>query len=160
MTYFLKIDEADNPTSFPIAEDNFRMLFPGMFPEKHIFFPSEVEPLGYGIFEFSQRPDANYPYKVVETTPEKHENGIYYQSWSIEEMTQAEKDDEAEKQADLVRQERNYKLFQSDWTILPFSPVPYENQLLWADYRQQLRDVTKQAGFPWEVVWPTEPSAT
>jgi hypothetical protein len=30
--------------------------------------------------------------------------------------------------------------------------------LAWALYRQELHgDVTAQAGFPWEVVWPEEP---
>ena len=54
-----------------------------------------------------------------------------------------------------VRSDRNRRLGNCDWTQLhdaPVSPAP------WAAYRQQLRDVTAQAGFPWEVVWPVSPS--
>lgn len=32
------------------------------------------------------------------------------------------------------------------------------NQLAWATYRQEVRDVILQAGFPDGIVWPTEPS--
>jgi hypothetical protein len=28
---------------------------------------------------------------------------------------------------------------------------------VWAAYRQELRDVTAQEGFPWDVVWPETP---
>jgi len=34
------------------------------------------------------------------------------------------------------------------------SPVDHA---AWAAYRQQLRDITAQAGFPWTVQWPTQP---
>lgn len=158
MTFFLQIDEAGNPASFPITDANFRLLFPGMFSENHVFLPSDVEPLGYGIFEFTQAPSTEYPYKAVETLPQKREDGLYYQSWAVEELTQAEKDEATEQQAARMRRERTERLFQSDWTILPFTPVPAEDQLIWAKYRQDLRDITKQSGFPWSVVWPTPPS--
>lgn len=32
------------------------------------------------------------------------------------------------------------------------------NSLAWAVYRQALRDLTKQDGFPWSVVWPDMPA--
>lgn len=57
-------------------------------------------------------------------------------------------------QAQFVRQQRTDKLKSSDWTQLPDAPV---NQQAWANYRQQLRDVTAQAGFPWTIEWPTQP---
>lgn len=57
-------------------------------------------------------------------------------------------------QAESVRVERNNKLKDSDWTQVSDSPV---NQATWAIYRQALRDVPSQAGFPWEVQWPNKP---
>jgi hypothetical protein len=27
----------------------------------------------------------------------------------------------------------------------------------WAEYRQELRDITSQPGFPWEIGWPEMP---
>jgi len=53
-----------------------------------------------------------------------------------------------------VRQQRNQLLNTCDWTQLPDAPV---DRTIWATYRQELRDVTAQPGFPWEVVWPVAP---
>ena len=53
-----------------------------------------------------------------------------------------------------VRQERNALLVSSDWTQVADAPV---DQAAWATYRQDLRDVPQQAGFPTTVVWPTKP---
>ena len=53
-----------------------------------------------------------------------------------------------------MRQERNRLLTESDWTQVKDAPV---DQAAWADYRQQLRDITQQAGFPWEITWPEVP---
>lgn len=59
-----------------------------------------------------------------------------------------------DQQAAAVRADRNARLAACDWTQLSDAPV---DDLTWAVYRQSLRDVTTQAGFPWEVVWPSEP---
>jgi hypothetical protein len=52
---------------------------------------------------------------------------------------------------DDIRYKRFQLLSLSDWTQLPDSPV---DQAAWAAYRQELRDVPQQAGFPENVVWP------
>jgi hypothetical protein len=54
-----------------------------------------------------------------------------------------------------VRKKRDLLLQQSDWTQLIDAPVDRE---AWADYRQALRDLPQQEGFPREVVWPEVPS--
>ena len=53
-----------------------------------------------------------------------------------------------------VRTERDAKLTESDWTQVADAPV---DQAAWATYRQALRDIPDQAGFPTEVNWPIEP---
>jgi hypothetical protein len=57
-------------------------------------------------------------------------------------------------QAERVRADRNSKLADCDWTQLADSPV---DKAAWATYRQALRDVPTQAGFPWAINWPTQP---
>jgi hypothetical protein len=57
-------------------------------------------------------------------------------------------------QAASVRAARNAKLSACDWTQLADSSADKPS---WAAYRQSLRDVTAQAGFPWSVTWPVEP---
>ncbi|MBU1229235.1 MAG: phage tail assembly chaperone [Proteobacteria bacterium] len=43
-----------------------------------------------------------------------------------------------------------------DWTQLPDAPLSAEGKAAWAAYRQALRDVPEQAGFPL-VEWPLAP---
>lgn len=53
--------------------------------------------------------------------------------------------------------DRRQKLLRdSDWTQLP--DVPLSTKQLWAAYRQALRDITSQPGYPLHVVWPVPPS--
>lgn len=59
-----------------------------------------------------------------------------------------------EEKAAQVRAERNDKLAECDWTQLADSTADKES---WAVYRQALRDVPSQAGFPWTVDWPVAP---
>jgi len=63
----------------------------------------------------------------------------------------AQKDAE---QAKSVRATRDAKLAECDWTQVADAPV---DKAVWATYRQALRDVTTQTGFPWTIEWPTKP---
>jgi len=56
--------------------------------------------------------------------------------------------------ADDARALRDDLLVQSDWTQVSDAPV---DQSAWATYRQALRDVPDQAGFPSEIAWPVQP---
>ena len=57
-------------------------------------------------------------------------------------------------QAKSVRDSRNTKLTESDWTQVADAPV---DKTAWATYRQALRDITAQSGFPWTIDWPVAP---
>ena len=59
--------------------------------------------------------------------------------------------------AAAVRAKRDALLAASDYTQATDYPSTYAMRTAWAEYRQQLRDVTKQAGFPASVVWPVPP---
>jgi len=54
--------------------------------------------------------------------------------------------------AQAVKADRDRMLAQSDWTQMPDAPV--SNRQAWQTYRQALRDVPLQAGFPFNVQWP------
>ena len=56
-----------------------------------------------------------------------------------------------------ISTKRSYLLFQSDWTQIPNGPLTAEQQQSWAVYRQELRDITSQSGYPFNVIWPTPP---
>lgn len=55
----------------------------------------------------------------------------------------------------MVRHDRNLRLASSDWTQLTDAPV---DRAAWAAYRQALRDLPQQTGFPENVQWPIEPT--
>lgn len=57
-------------------------------------------------------------------------------------------------QSASVRTSRNDKLAACDWTQIADSTA---DKPTWATYRQSLRDVTVQDGFPWNVTWPEAP---
>lgn len=52
-----------------------------------------------------------------------------------------------------ARQKRNQLLAETDYTQMVDSPVA--GQPVYQTYRQALRDITDQVGFPTAVVWPT-----
>ena len=56
-----------------------------------------------------------------------------------------------------VNSERVQLLYATDWTQLPNSPLTSEQQQQYAVYRQQLRDIPNQSGYPLNVIWPTKP---
>ena len=60
------------------------------------------------------------------------------------------------RQAATVRSQRDKNLTDCDWTQTNDSPVKDEST--WTTYRQALRDVPTQAGFPHTVTWPTKPT--
>lgn len=55
-----------------------------------------------------------------------------------------------------IRQYRNNLLSQTDWTQLP--DVPKSISEIWKDYRQALRDLPQQSGFP-DIDFPKPPQA-
>jgi len=58
-----------------------------------------------------------------------------------------------DRKAAEVRAERNAKITACDWRVLP----DVSNSDVWKVYRQALRDISKQSGFPFDVQWPTKP---
>jgi len=80
-------------------------------------------------------------------------NGKWYTKYSVADMIDEAKAAADANQATNVRNERNRKLTETDWRFRSdLTPSP-----AWIDYCQALRDVPTQAGFPWDVTWPTQP---
>ena len=68
--------------------------------------------------------------------------------FTVEAIPDAEK-------AGQIRSERDSKIAETDWT--QGKDIPDNISSKWAVYRQALRDVPAQSGFPWTVQWPTKP---
>jgi hypothetical protein len=61
-------------------------------------------------------------------------------------------------QAKSVRQSRDDKLKETDWVVIKNLELNANIPGAWEVYRQALRDMPTQAGFPWTIVWPTQPT--
>lgn len=104
----------------------------------------------------------NIPSDAMEITAEQHAELLQGQS----EGKRIEADENgypilvdppaptAEQLAAHARSKRDALLRSTDWTQVPDAPV---NQQDWATYRQALRDITLQDGFPKNINWPVEP---
>lgn len=70
------------------------------------------------------------------------------------EQEAAYKADKDVRQAKTVRSSRNERLKECDWTQITDATA---DKTAWATYRQTLRDISSQAGFPWVITWPDQP---
>lgn len=78
-------------------------------------------------------------------------------SWAVEkipEKTEAEKQEDAEKS---VRAKRDSLISETDYLLASDYPISAEDLEAVKVYRQALRDVPQQEGFPFDVVWPDLP---
>ena len=64
-------------------------------------------------------------------------------------------EEKIENEKKYVKTKRKKLLSESDWTQLP--DVPLATKTTWASYRQQLRDITTQEGYPFAIIWPEKP---
>jgi hypothetical protein len=83
---------------------------------------------------------------VNEETGETYKTGRWVIGYTIENKPL----DQAQT---AVRNQREHLLSDTDWMALSDNTMTPE----WASYRQALRDVTSQEGFPYDVTWPTKP---
>jgi len=58
------------------------------------------------------------------------------------------------------RIERDNLLEQTDWIVIKYIDMGQSVPQEWSNYRQDLRDITSQDGFPGNVIWPEEPTTT
>ena len=82
-------------------------------------------------------------------------DGVWHTVFSKRPMTTEEISRKDEAKAKQHRSRRNYLLSESDYTQLADYPNP--DKALWATYRQALRDLPSQAGFPRNPVFPDKP---
>lgn len=82
-------------------------------------------------------------------------DGTWKEQWVQQETSDEYRANQTRKRATQVLKDRAVYLGYTDWTQMP--DVVLGNKEAWAEYRQALRDVTAQEGFPWQVVWPSRP---
>jgi len=94
------------------------------------------------------RPSYDADTQIVIEDAVEERSGSYYQTYSvIDRSAEAIANDLANKKSQ-VRAQRNARLTETDWAILPDSPLNDYDKNLMASYRTALRDVPAQDGFP------------
>ena len=124
------------------------------------------ESIGIDPVLITPKPEASAPYKIVVRNGAVQTGGNWVQAWVEQDMfatdgegTKADKETAYQANLDAaaaerVRTERDSKLAKTDWLALSDTTMSSE----WTTYREALRDVPEQGGFPDTVTWPTEPS--
>lgn len=92
--------------------------------------------------------------KRTQNTEATNVDGAWVYGWTVTEKTSEQIEKYDADTATEVRASRDEKLTKSDWTQVADAPV---DKASWATYRQALRDIPAQAGFPNTVTWPTQP---
>ena len=78
------------------------------------------------------------------------DQGDYYEAVPVPEPT-------VQELAYMVRSQRDAKLSDTDYLVVPDYPISPEDLEAVKVYRQALRDIPEQSGFPKNVQWPVEP---
>jgi hypothetical protein len=109
----------------------------------------EIDPAGmadYAIVEWVDPPVFDPRTQIRTQLQPQRQGDQWFMVWQVAPIPDAE-------MAAKVRKDRNQKLKDTDWTQVADAPV---DKAAWAAYRQALRDITSQPGFPWGVQWPAE----
>jgi hypothetical protein len=128
----------------------------------NVSFPKSIpnETLArFGVYPVTLAPAPEYnarTHRLVTQQPTLV-NGAWTVTKAVVAKDQAQIDNENAQKTASVRAQRDRLLTASDWTQLIDSPFSNDTNGVWQAYRQALRDVPTQAGFPWDVAWPKKP---
>ena len=94
-------------------------------------------------------------YQVAYRNGVEQINGKWYTKYSVFEMGAEAKSALDASQAKNIRSERDRLIAETDWS--QGKDIADSVSAKYTTYRQALRDVPTQTGFPWDVQWPTKP---
>lgn len=130
----------------PYSVDQLRMDNPSTsFPKE----PSDAILAMFDVFPYTrpEQPDVDWMTStLINGQFEQDSAGNWVQPFIVEPLS-------TEDASRNVRGQRDFLLSQTDWMALSDTGLTPA----WATYRQELRDITSQPGFPMSVVWPTKP---
>lgn len=135
--------------------NNLQMAFPNVSLPVPISV-NDLDSLGVDPVLEGPQPTLTRFQSAVRTGPEQDSKGnwmwVYIAvDWTPEQIEQA-----TAQQWINVRNDRDRRLQECDWTQLPDVPLTEEKKAEWVVYRQELRNVTNQPD-PFEIIWPTQP---
>lgn len=122
--------------------------------------PSQALLADWNVFPVVDRPtpDHNTATQTCTQINPTLENGEWVMTWQVSDASADEIAARLEGESAAVRMDRNKRLANCDWTQLADCSLSDTDKAAWATYRQSLRDLPANKGFPYTVTWPTKPS--
>lgn len=138
-------------TDSQLRSDNPNTSFP------QVLTPEIINDFGYDPVLEGPQPTLIPPYQTSVRDGVEEINGQWFTKYiAVEPDAEGKAAMDAE-QSKRVRSDRNNRLATCDWTQLQDSPLDPDAKAAWQLYRETLRMIPQQAGFPWDVQWPPEP---
>jgi len=134
-----------------LYRDNPQVSFPQNIPD------ATLAEFGVYPLRATTQPTYNVATERIEVGAPMQQDGEWVQVWNVVSLTAEEIQQRNEDKSAEVRAERGHLLSACDWTQVDDSPLSNVQKASWATYRQSLRDISAQAGFPWTVEWPIQP---
>jgi hypothetical protein len=128
----------------------------------NVSFPRSISDevlAAYNVFRVTELPAPDYnsrTHRLVTQAPALVD-GVWTVSRIAVAKDQAQIDNETAQAAANVRADRDRRIAETDWMVIKHLELNENIPGVWEVYRQALRDVPAQAGFPWEVTWPEKP---
>ena len=110
--------------------------------------PSDALLADWGVYSYTMQDQPVYDHftQTIQRLDITQVDGAWVQGWEIVSIP-------TEDASRNTRNQRDSLLQQTDWMAMSDNTMSPD----WATYRQALRDVTAQTGFPFSVEWPTKP---
>ena len=149
--FYAKLNFENNVERYPYTLTDLR------FDTPNTSFPTEINEETATFFNLvlvnpTAPPEENYAVNLERTAI--LQGSEWVEKWVETPATDEQIEERTAVHTNDARQRRNQLLVESDWTQLPDAPI---NANAWASYRQELRDLTNQDGFPWNIDWPDLP---
>ena len=78
--------------------------------------------------------------------------------WIVQAIPEKSAQEKFEEAAQTARIKRDSLIAETDYLLMADYPISDETRKAVQDYRQALRDVPEQVGFPFDIKWPEKPA--
>ena len=138
---------------YPVSIDQLKAEFPNTSFPKNIG-SVDLTSFGYTNVASSARPDFDANKETITEGTPVVINGVWNQTWQKTALSAERIAELTAQRAAGERTSRNAKLAETDYLALSDATLTDAMKA----YRQALRDVPAQSGFPDNITWPTKPS--
>lgn len=156
--HFVKINKNDNTIIYPYTLDTFKD------EHKNVSLPESLSNRfleQWDVYPVYMKDKPEFDHITQFISPEENPeliDGEWKLGWIVRSKTEDQIANDTDQRKKEVRRTRDKLLADTDWVSIRSIDINTPVDPEWAAYRQALRDVTAQEGFPWNVEWPTDPT--